>query len=727
MRWVPLLCALTLAAQTPAPTPAARPKPAASKSSVPPKVASTPRREGPKESPAPSWRDLRFPPLRPVEIPKVEVSTLPNGMKLYLLEDHELPIVNGVALVRAGNLFDPADKVGLATMTGMVMRTGGTREATGDQLDEQLEGVAASVESGIAETSATVSFSALKESADSVMSAFRDILAAPEFREEKVDLAKTQLRGSIARRNDEGDDIAAREFGGIVYGRDNSYGWSMEYEHIERISRADLVAFHKRYFFPPNTMLAIYGDFSTAEMKAKVEKLFATWTAVQPPVPPFPPVTAKPNPGLHLAARKDLTQTFFQIGHLGGQLKDKDYAALTVMSDILGGGFSSRLFKRVRTGLGYAYSVGASWDADFDHPGVFRISGSTKSLSTTQTFRAILEEIDRMQKSDVTDEELKTSRDSVLNSFVFNFDTKRETIGRLLNYDYFGYPKDFIFQYQKAVAAVTKADVRRVARDYLKPDQLVFVAAGNPSDFVEPPESLGLKVHKIDLTIPEPKVQTAKADAQSLARGKQLLARVQQALGGVDKIAAVRDWVESADFKFDPSAGGLQVQQVDRWVSPSHFRQELTLPFGKILSYCDGSSGWLNTPRGDGPLMGDQLKQAQGEIFRSFFWLFLGDRIAGRQVNAVDDTTLEISNADGLSVRISVDAKTGLPTGEVFGAGNMGRIEQRWENFQPSAGLQYPRKVTVFRDGKKFADVTIKDVQINTGATAEQISKRPLP
>jgi len=189
---------------------------------------------------APSYKDLKFPPLRPIQIPKVASFTLPNGMKLYLLEDHELPIIHGVARVRTGNLFDPADKIGLATMTGMVMRTGGTKTKTGEQLDEQLENIAASVESDIGETTGSVSLSALKENTDEVLGVFKDVLTAPEFRPDKITLARTQLRGGIARRNDDARDVAEREFAAIVYGKDTPYGWDMEYATVDRITRADL-------------------------------------------------------------------------------------------------------------------------------------------------------------------------------------------------------------------------------------------------------------------------------------------------------------------------------------------------------------------------------------------------------------------------------------------------------------------------------------------------------
>jgi zinc protease len=239
-------------------------------------------------------------------------------------------------------------------------------------------------------------------------------------------------------------------------------------------------------------------------MRARIEKLFAAWTVTQQPVPAFPKVTNQAKPGIRLAVKTDVTQTTFAMGHLGGVLSDKDYPALEVMADILGGGFHSRLFLKVRTQLGYVYDISANWGVAYDHPGIFDISGSTKSASTVDTFKAINEEIKRIQTTEVTEEELQSAKDTVINGFVFNFDTPSKTLGRLLTYRYYGYPDDFIFQYQKAVQQVTRADILRVAKQYIDPAKFVAVAVGNPKDFGTPLTALGVPVTQLDLTIPKP-------------------------------------------------------------------------------------------------------------------------------------------------------------------------------------------------------------------------------
>ena len=367
----------------------------------------------------PSYKSLKYPPLPQVKIPEPVEVTLSNGMRLLMLEDHELPLIRGLALIRTGNLLDPSDKHGLSQVMADVLRSGGTKSKTGDQIDEELENIAGTVEAGMDETSANVSFSGLKETTDQVLAVFKDVLTNPEFRQDKLDLTLTQYRSAIARRNDDAGDIPSRELTRILYGKDTPYGWQPEYADLARIHRDDLIAFYQRYYFPKNIMLAVYGDFTAGDMQAKLEKLFADWKVEQPPAPAFPAVTAKPAPGVYFAPKEDVTQTFFSIGELGGTLRDPDYPALEVATNILGEGFSSRLVSRIRTQLGYAYSIGASWGANYNHPGTFRIGGSTKSMTTVETVQAIREEVEKLRTTEVTEKELDEAKQAVLNSFVF--------------------------------------------------------------------------------------------------------------------------------------------------------------------------------------------------------------------------------------------------------------------------------------------------------------------
>ena len=680
----------------------------------------------PAAAPA-SYKTIKFPPLRDVKPPRVEQFTLPSGMKVFLLEDHELPLISGNALVRTGNLFDPKNKVGLAGLTGTAIRSGGTKSKTGEQLDAQLESLAASVESGIGEASGSVSFSTLKENAAEVMAVFHDVLTQPEFRQAKVDLAKTQTRSMISRRNDDADGIVDREFAAILYGKDNPYGWETEYVHIDAIQRADIQAFYQRYFFPANVTLSLYGDFDTAGMKSTIEKLFADWTVKQPPVPPFPAVSSKAAPGVYVAKKTDVTQTFFAVGHMGGKLNDPDYAALNVMANILGepGGFSSRLVQEIRVKQGLAYSISSQWGASFNHPGLFKIEGSTKAESTAKTLQLLQEEISKIRGVEVSDQELATAKSVILNGFVFTVDRPSKTLNRMVNYEYQGYPKDFLASYQKAVAAVTKADIKRVAEKHLQPSNFSYVVVGNPDKFDDKTmKSLGLPVSNVELTIPEPAKPAAAASPEAMAKGKALLSRVVAAMGGQEKLDAIKDFEQTANAVVGP---GLKVEQKNWFLAPKAFRQETTLPFGKVLSFFDGTTGWIKTPQGDMPLNAAALSQLRQQLFTDFFSLLRSNQIAGRTVNYSGTGAIEIAEGS-LTGKLMVDEASALPQKfvmQTMGPQGAVEVEFQYSDFQEVAGVKYPHKTVIIQAGAKASESTVAGMKANTGAKMEDLSKKP--
>jgi len=668
-------------------------------------------------------KDLKFKPLKELKLPDIATFNLPNGMKVYLLENHELPLIRGSARIRTGSVLIPAEKTGLAGLFGSVMRTGGTKDKTGDQINEILEGMAASVEGGVGSTSATFGFNALKENTDEVMALFKDLLTAPEFRQDKLDLAKSQTRGSISRRNDDAHGIAGREFRRILYGKTTPWGRQTEYETLDRITRQDLIDFHKRYYFPANVSLAIQGDFNSTEMRAKLEKLFADWTVKQPAPPQFPPVNHTPVPGVYSVEKKEVNQTNFYIGHLGGTLRDKDYPVLEVMADILGGGFTSRLVKKVRSDLGLAYSVNANWSAEFDHPGMFLIGGGTKSESTVQALKVIREEVEKIRTTPVTDLELTEAKESTLNSFVFNFDSPSEVLNRLVNYEYYGYPKDWIFEYQKAIAAVTKADILRVAKEYLKPENFVIVTVGKPEDYGTPLTALNLPVSKVDITIPEPKRETGKADAASLAKGKELLQKLQKAVGGAEKLAAVKDYSHTAQVTV-MSMQGMKVTQTVKILPPAA-RLEQVLPFGKMTIYSDGAGGgFMIGPQGTAALPPPAAKQIGEELFRLHPTLWTSDRNPDRTINAVDANTIEITDKQGHYIKLQLDPTSGLPVKANYRGDGGADTEATYEGWMETNGLKLPAKVKISQGGKPAAEMAISEYKLNSGLTTEELSKK---
>jgi zinc protease len=666
--------------------------------------------------PLPSPMALTYAPLGEIHIPKPVIITLANGMKVYLLENHDLPIVRANALIRTGNLFDPKDKRGLATLTGITMRSGGTKLMTGDELDEKLEGLAASVEADIGESSGGAGFSCLSENTDVVLGWFRDVLTTPEFRQDKVDLAKTQIKSAISRRNDEAAGIASREILRIVYGRDTAYGDEETYATINAVTRDDIRAFYQRYFFPANIILAVYGDFQTADMQHKLENVFSTWTVTQEKVPPFPPVDAKPDPGVFLVAKEDVAQTFFEIGHLGGEFKSKDLPALSVAADVLGGGFSSRLFREVRSRLGYAYSISASWDASYDHPGIFLISGSTKSQTTEETIAAILKQVEGLRTAEITDQELKTAKDSALNSLVFAFERPASTLTRLVTYDYFGYPSDFLSQYQHGLEAVTKADVFRVAKEYFRADRFSIVAVGNQANFGTPLSELGLPVKALDVTTPSDQTAVEKV------AGQQLLAKVLDQAGGASRFNAIQDFTQTQELQ---TLGSLKLRSTVQFIAPNGVREDQELQDGShLIIFFDGKMGWSSSKDGIGELGIDTFPTIAANMSRQIIFILKGLSRNPGQATYIGHGVFELRDETGQPIDLTVDQKTGVILKLGFHQ-QSAVVEESFSDWHGVAGMKLPFRAEFTQNGKTAALRTIVSLKFNTHLNLEDLKKRP--
>jgi zinc protease len=451
------------------------------------------------------YTELEFPPPPEVELPDYTRFEMDNGIVVYLMEDHELPLVSGSAMFYTGDRLEPAEKVGLASIVGEVMRSGGTREHPADLLNQLLEQRAASVETGIDTTTGSASFSSLTEDLTDVFGWFAEVIRAPAFPQDKIDLSKKQWQGTIARRNDDPEGIADREFNKLIYGADSPYARTVEYRTLSRISREDLIGFYQQYFHPNNMLLGIVGDFEPDQMRALIEAEFGDW---QPAFElgdrqQIPTAAQVKQGGIFLVDQPQLTQSYIQMGHLGGKFDNPDYPALSVLNEVLNG-FGGRLVNEVRSRQGLAYVVYAVWSPRFDFPGLFIGGGQTRSEATVPFIQSMFREIEAARMTPVTEAELARAKDSVLNAFIFNFQTPGQTLSRLMRYEYYGYPADFIFQYQRQVAATTAEAVQQAAQTYLNPEQIVTLVVGNTAAIEPPLSTLGVEVAPVDISIPSP-------------------------------------------------------------------------------------------------------------------------------------------------------------------------------------------------------------------------------
>ncbi len=449
------------------------------------------------------WAQFDYPAINNFDMPDIEMFELENGIRFYLVEDSELPLISLNVLVRTGGALVPDDKVGLNSLVGTVMRSGGSQSWPGDRLNEFLEDRAAVMETSIGFTSGNASMNVLSDDFEELLPVFVDLLQNPAFPENRINLALTQERTAIARRNDDQGSVAGREFQRVIYGEDSRYARRVEYASLDNISRQDMVDFHAMSFVGANMKIGIVGDFAIDDIRPLLEQAFGDIPRGEALELPFPPVEYEFLSSVNFVDKPDVNQSYILLGHIGGMRDNPDYAAIQVMNRVLSGGFSSRLMQVVRSELGLAYAVFGSYGSGQYFPGTFTAGVMTASETTAEAIEAIIREIERLKREPITETELEQTRDQFLNSLVFQYTSRGAVLRERMSNDYAGLPPDTFERLVEEIREVGIQDVQEVAQRYLRPDALQILVVGNADEIGDQLERFGT-INTIDISIPGP-------------------------------------------------------------------------------------------------------------------------------------------------------------------------------------------------------------------------------
>ena len=425
--------------------------------------------------------DPRAMTFKPVEFvpPEPLRTVLENGMVVYLLEDHELPLINLSATMRTGGWLEPEDRIGLAGLTGTVMRTGGGGGRTAEQVDEELEQFAIDIGIAMGRQSGSASLDVLSKDLARGLRIFAGLLRQPAFEPARVELAKLQTIEGIRRRQDNPGSIVSREFLKQLYGAEHPTARESTIESVNRITREDLAAFHQRTVHPNGIIMGVTGGFKQDEMLALLQKAFGDWKKGEVPELKIADVPEPAGAANVRFVNKDTSQTHLRVGHLTIKEQDPDYVPLAIANDILGGSsFRSRLFNDVRTKRGLAYSVGSRLNVGMHDQGVWLMRAETKLPSTQEVITRFVANMERMRTELVTDEELAEAKEAYVNSFVFSFASPAAIVSRLVELEYDGLPKDFLQQLRARVIAMSKEDILAAAKKHFRSNLLTIVAVG---------------------------------------------------------------------------------------------------------------------------------------------------------------------------------------------------------------------------------------------------------
>ena len=446
--------------------------------------------------------DLKFPPLKfePPNPANFRV-VLANGLRAYIREEKALPIVNLTAIIHTGGLYVPKEKAGLDSLLSECLIKGGTRTRTGPEIEERIDFLGGTLSFNVGERTATLSLSVLSKDLDEGLEIFFDVLMNPEFREDSLKLAKGRLIEQMRTANDNPSQVLNREYQRVLYG-EHPLTYQATKATVENLTAADLKAFHGKYFFPKNIILAAAGDFSREQLKNKINRYASKWANKSLSFPAVSKNFPQPEPGVYFIQKK-INQGYVSVGHIGIEDTNPDYFAVQVMNFILGGGsFTSRITSKVRSDEGLAYNTGSRFTYRWGFPGTFAGYVQTKSETVGYAISLILKEFERIRQEPVSEAEMETAINYYLESFADFFQSPIGTMVNFASLELQGKPMNYYATYRDKIKAVTKEKVMEVAKKYIQPDKMVIMIVGDfepcnkgSDKFPGPLDRLG-KIHR---------------------------------------------------------------------------------------------------------------------------------------------------------------------------------------------------------------------------------------
>jgi zinc protease len=666
--------------------------------------------------------------------PQAATKTLANGLRVFVVTDHSEPAV-AVRLVTlsAGSVKDPRGMPGVAQMTANLL-TQGTEKRSAKDIAEAIDFIGGSLEASADKDSTDVSLDVVKKDLATGLDLMSDAVLHPAFRAEELDRQRQQLLSNLTVQYSDPDFLASAAFSRIVYGS-SPYGWPEEGtpETLQKLDPAVLAKFHDANYAPNQSLLAFAGDITPDEAFAAAEKYFGAWPKldVASAAPPAPETVT----GMHiwLIDKPDAVQTQIRAGKLGIRRGDPNYIPVAVMNRIFGGGYNSRLNTEVRVKKGLTYGAYSSFNPHRS-TGSFAVGTYTRTEATVEAAKLVVELIAKMSTGDVTPREMDFARDYLAGAYPIQSESSEDVANRVLTAAAFDLPADYNSAYPDKIRAVTSAQVRDMAMQYLSAKDLDLVFAGNVSAFRDAlkkafPDAKYEEIpfEQVDLLAPDlRKAKEAPATHASLEQGKQIILAAAQAAGG-DALASLAALKMTEDGKIIRPDG--DVPRSVKWVVsyPDRARGEFNLSGRNIVQVCDGHSAWVQMgteTRDATPMAGEFLRAIS--LYGGGWGLYrevLGGKISGSAIWAIGDEEIDGKKTTGVAVdaafgeiKLYFDPATHLLVAARYqsaGAQGASDNEQRWSDYRTVEGRQFAFSTVVYRDGVKYMESTIQQLDLN--------------
>jgi zinc protease len=688
----------------------------------------------------PSERPPRPLAAREVKFPPYAVKTLGNGLQVIAVSHHEQPAVSLRLLIRAGAANDPDDKPGVAALAATLLDQG-TTSRTAEQIANAIDSIGGAMGVGAGSDHSFINAVVMKDSLNFALDLVSDVARNPAFAPEEIERQRQQSLSGMRVSYDDPEFLANIVFERLVYGF-HPYGRPQAGtpETLGSITRDDLVAFHRKWFGANTAILAIVGDVTSEEAFAGAERAFGTWgrATAEPPKAIDPP---PPTRRVIVIDKPGAVQTEIRVGNIALPRKNDDYMALDLAAKVLGGEGANRLHRVLRSERGLTYGASADYAA-LKQSGHLVAQTNTRSETTGETLRLIVDETWKLLRDRVGDRELEGAQEYLTGSFPLTIETPSQIALQILNVVFFGLNMNDLQTYRERVNAVTVEEVQRVARLYLHPDKLTVVLVGDASVFTKQLPGVGfdkfevIPASDLDLSTADLRkkpaagregvervsfgapMQTRPEAATGRNPGKALLDKAIAAKGGLDRLKGIRTVRSEATMTAQSPGGPVPFPVVTSIEYPDRFRVDARMPGGTVAQvYADGRF-WIEDARGVRELPEDARAQIRGSIERDVVRVLLGAASGSLIVREVDSNSetlgaIEVSGEGMTPVTLFVNRDNGLIERARYAAEPGGRSEEAYSDYRNVNGIQVAFRTVLRRPGVTPIERDVKTIRFN--------------
>ena len=655
------------------------------------------RSQMPKPGPAPE-----------IHLGKYESFTLPNGLKVFVVENHKLPRVS-YSLVIDRDPIKEGDAVGMLEATGDLLRTG-TKTKTKDQLDKEIDFIGATVST----SSSGIFAMSLSEYTEKLLSIMSDIVLNSDFKQPELDKILKRMKSGLAAQKDDPNSIANNVENAVLFGKDHPYGEIETDETLDNITLQKCKDYYSKFFAPNISYLAVVGDISPDKAKSLVEKYFGSWKKKDVPKFTYKTPTAPKEREVALVDRENSVQSVVDVAYpIQLKLGDPDLIKATVMNTILGGGVF-RLFENLREKHSYTYGAYSSLYQD-KLVGNFAATAEVRNEVTDSSITQMLYEMNRIRNEKVPEDELQRAKNYMTGNFAINLERPQTIATYAINIDRYNLHKDYYQNYLKNIDAVTADDVQKMAQKFILPDHSYVIVVGKGSEIENTLKQFG-PVALYDRF--GDKIDTTKNKAPEGVTAKSVIDKYIEAIGGKADLEKVKD----KTIIMRGSVQGMNLTMVIYQKEPDKIKQELDAGVMKQETYYDGKKGIVSAGGNTQEITGDALEamKYQAMIHPLFIIdsLDIKTKLLGiEKVNGKDAYKIEVTLPTGKSWTEYYDPETGFKVKDVqqitVPQGTFTK-ENEYSDYRDVDGVMYPFKL-VQTVGPQTIEMNVSSIKVNTG------------